>query len=100
MTPRHRGPRFDGPVYDPALDADRLRRQLGRVWNLMIDGRWRTLYEIAQACGDPETSISAQIRNLRKPRFGGHEVQNQRRTATGGSWEYRLLPRASEVQAA
>lgn len=89
--------RFDGAVYDPALDDDRLRRQLGRVWALMRDGRWRTLFQIAAATGDPETSTSAQLRHLRKPRFGRYTVQKRRRTATGGTYEYRLLLR--DVQA-
>lgn len=84
-------PRFDGPVYDPALDGDRLRRQLGRVSDLMRDGRWRTLYEIAESTGDPETSTSAQLRHLRKPRFAGYIVEKRRRTALGGTWEYRLV---------
>jgi hypothetical protein len=84
-------PRFDGVAYDPALDHDRLRRQLGRVFELMMDGRWRTLFEVAEVTGDPQTSISAQIRNLRKPRFGGYEVQKRRRCGTSGSWEYRLV---------
>jgi hypothetical protein len=84
-------PRFDGSGYDPALDGDRLRRQLGRVWNLMRDGHWRTLYEIADTTGDPQTSISAQLRHLRKPRFGGYTVDKRRRTALGGTYEYRLV---------
>ncbi len=88
-------PRFDGSVYDPARDDGRLRRQLGRVYALMRDGRWRTLFEIAEATGDPQTSISAQLRHLRKPRFGGHDVQKRRRTALGGTYEYRLVPDAS-----
>jgi hypothetical protein len=57
----------------------------------MRDGQWRTLYEIAKATGDPETSTSAQLRHLRKPRFGGYVVEKRRRTATAGTWEYRLL---------
>lgn len=100
VTTRHGGltPVFDGPAYDPALDHDRLRRQLGRVWDLMRDGRWRTLYEIAEATGDPETSTSAQLRHLRKPRFGGYVVEKRRRTATGGTWEYRLLTSRDEAR--
>jgi hypothetical protein len=42
-------PRFNGPVYDPALDHGRLRRQIGRVFDLLLDGRWRSLQEIANA---------------------------------------------------
>lgn len=84
------GPRFDGAVYDPALDNDRLRRQLGRLWALMRDGQWRSLFEIAAARGDPETSTSAQLRHLRKPRFGGYRVEKRRRGCSG-TWEYRLV---------
>ena len=84
-------PRFDGPVYDPALDDDRLRRQLGRVFALMLDGRWRSLQEIADVTGDPQTSISAQLRHLRKPRFGGHAVEKKRQAVLGGTWLYRLV---------
>jgi hypothetical protein len=83
--------RFNGPVYDPALDDDRLRRQIGRVFDLMLDGRWRSLQEIADATCDPHASISAQLRHLRKPRFGGHAVEKRRRSILGGTWEYRLL---------
>jgi hypothetical protein len=93
-----RMPRFDGPAYDPALDDDRLRRQLGRVWTLMRDGEWRSLYEIAAATGDPETSTSAQLRHLRKPRFGGYTVEKRRRTPGAGTFEYRLLLGASGAQ--
>jgi hypothetical protein len=82
-------PRFDGVVYDPALDDDRLRRQLGRVWDLMRDGCWRTLFEISDETGDPQTSTSAQLRHLRKPRFGGYTVEKRRR-GVSGTWEYRL----------
>src|SRR5262245_28348846 len=81
----------DGPAYDPAIDHDRLRRQIGRVFDLMADGRWGTLFEIAETTGDPQTSIRAQIRHLRKPRFGGHVAEKRRQTALGGTWEYRLV---------
>jgi hypothetical protein len=84
-------PRFNGPAYDPALDHQRLTRQLGRVFDLVQDGRWRTLQEIADATGDPHASISAQLRHLRKPRFGGYAVEKRRRSPYGGTWEYRLV---------
>jgi hypothetical protein len=83
-------PRFDGPVYDPAVDQARLTKQLGRVFGLMRDGCWRSLQDIVDATGDPHASISAQLRHLRKPRFGGYTVEKRRRTATCGTWEYRL----------
>lgn len=84
--------RFNGPDYDPALDNERLTKQAGRIYNLMIDGKWRTLQEIESITGDPQSSISAQIRHLRKPRFGSYIVNKRRRgIPQGGLWEYQLL---------
>ena len=80
--------RFDGPEYSPARDQKRLTGQLLRVFNLMRDGRWRTLAEIASAAGDPEGSISAQLRHLRKARFGAHTVN--RRHVESGLFQYSL----------
>lgn len=83
--------RFDGSDYDPELDRDRLTGQLYRIFNLMHDGRYRTLEEIATITGDPASSVSAQLRNLRKDRFGAHTVDKRRRgDKTSGLWEYRL----------
>ncbi len=85
-------PRFDGPVYVPALDDRRLTGQLLRIFELMRDGQWRTLPEIEEETDDPAASISAQLRHLRKARFGSHRVDKRRRTsATSGLWEYRLI---------
>ena len=85
-------PRFDGAVFDPALDQNRLTKQLGRVFDLMRDGHWRTLQDIARATGDPESSISGQLRHLRKPRFGSYVVEKRRLgIPESGCFEYRLL---------
>lgn len=85
--------RFNGPVYDPALDQERLAKQMGRIYELMKDGHWRTLREIAEVTGDPESSVSAQLRHLRKPRFGGYVLNKRRRgTKSRGLFEYQLLP--------
>jgi len=83
--------RFDGAVYDPQFDNDRLSKQLGRVFNCMIDHSWRTLGEIAAVTGDPQASISAQLRHLRKPRFGGYIVSRRPRGDRSiGLFEYKL----------
>lgn len=84
-------PRFDGATFDAALDGDRLRRQLGRVFELMRDGAWRSLPEIAAATGDGEASVSARIRDLRKRKFGSHDVQRRRRADRPAVFEYRLV---------
>lgn len=81
-------PQFDGATYEAAQDWARLDKQLDRIRELMIDGRWRTLREIASLTKAPEASVSAQLRNLRKERFGGFTVNHRRRE--GGIWEYQV----------
>jgi hypothetical protein len=86
-------PHFNGPAYEPEYDHARLTGQLLRIWTTMKDRRWRTLHEIALATGDPESSISAQLRHLRKPRFGSHTVERRARgDRAAGLHEYRLIP--------
>jgi hypothetical protein len=72
-------------------DAKRLADQHARVLSVMVDGQWRTLAEIAKAAQAPEASVSARLRDFRKPEFGGHEVQRRRRGGRGGTFEYRLV---------
>lgn len=86
------GPHFNGPEYVPALDHTRLSRQHERIRDLMLDGVWRTLDEIAGVTGDPAASISAQLRHLRKDRFGGWIIEKRARADRArGLFEYRLL---------
>jgi len=80
-------PDFDGAVYDRKLDRARLAGQILRIYELMSDGEWRTLDEIAEVTGDPPASVSAQLRHLRKERYGRHTVQKRRRD-DGALWEY------------
>lgn len=58
------------------------------IYRLMRDGAWRTLEEIAAATAHPEPSVSAQLRHLRKPQFGGYRVEKRRRTVS--VWEYQV----------
>ncbi len=82
---------FDGVMYDPTQDRTRLLGQLERVRQLMTDGEWRTLEEIASACGAPPQSISARLRDLRKAKFGSAEVESRRRgDPARGLFEYRV----------
>ncbi len=82
------GAHFDGPDYSPALDHARLTGQIQRVYECVSDGQWRTLAEIGEATGDPHASVSAQLRHLRKDKFGAHTIEKRRRQ--GGLWEYRM----------
>jgi len=84
-------PNFNGSDYDPAFDHARLSSQYVRIFNLMCDGKWRTLAEISNVTGDPAASISAQLRHMRKPRFGSHTI-NKRIIGERirGLYEYQL----------
>ena len=86
------GADFDGPVYEPEHDKKRLTGQILRVWEYMQDSRYHTLREISNITGDPESSISAQLRHLRKVKFGSHVVNKRPRGQRAtGLWEYQLV---------
>jgi hypothetical protein len=66
-------------------------------------GSWLTLRELSQMTQFGETSISAQLRHLRKPRYGSFVIEKKvrkdevvREEERGAIWEYRLSkePRA------
>jgi len=84
-------PDFDGNNYF-IDDKERLTRQCKRVFDLMKDGKWRTLEQISLINNDPLTSISARLRDLRKPKFGNFVVN--KRLVEKGLWEYQLDMRA------
>jgi len=84
--------KFDGSDYVGEFDNARLTAQLLRIWRLMNDGNWRTLSEIEKATGDPPASISAQLRHLRKERFGAHTIKKRARGNRAiGLFEYQLI---------
>jgi hypothetical protein len=82
---------FDGGTFDEFEDGDRLRKQLGRVRTVMFDKRWRTLSQLSVEAGAPEASVSARLRDLRKPKFGGYMVERRRVPFGNGLHEYRVL---------
>ncbi len=79
----------DGETYEPAVDLAPLNAQAQRVYAVIKDGAWYTLAQIASLTGDPEASVSARLRDLRKDRFGGMNIQRSRPKGTR-LWEYRL----------
>lgn len=82
---------FNGPIYEAQLDKARLTGQIADIYNLMNDNAWRTLSEISQATGHGEASVSAQLRHLRKERFGSHTIEKRPRgERKSGLWEYRI----------
>ena len=66
-------------------------------------GAWMTLRELARLTRYGETSISAQLRHLRKAKCGGYVLEKRVRKPEVVSseehfvvWEYRLTPRLAQ----
>ncbi len=79
---------FNGADYVPARDDQRLSVQFTTIFELMSDHEWRTLPDIERETSYPQASISAQLRHMRKERFGGHTVA--RRYIGDGLYEYAV----------
>lgn len=77
----------------------RMGKQLGAMFTLMADGKRRTLTAIQHDLmraghGYISTpSVSARLRDLRKPKFGSHTVVRERAllAASGIMYTYRLV---------
>lgn len=86
-----------GPAYEERLDGKRIAKQMDVIRDYMLEewlqGRWRTLEWIANCTSIPEASVSAQLRHLRKSRFGGYVVNKRRR---GQLWEYQVSKPTNE----
>src|SRR5215475_15604200 len=88
----------------------RLRTQREVLRDVMLSanecGAWLTLSELAAMTRYPAASISAQLRHLKKPRFGNYELEKRMRdksdlysgNAHGAVWEYRLTMRRRVVR--
>lgn len=73
-----------------------------QMWDasqIATDAGWMTLREIAELTNYGEASISAQLRHLRKPHFGGYVIVKRRREPVmNGDWEYRIAGHCECVQ--
>ncbi len=88
---------FDGNYYNEKNDKVRLTKQLQGVYNCIRSGSWQTVQEIADITNYPQASISAQLRNLRKERFGGMDVEGRYRSGTR-IFEYKLNKNKTKFQ--
>lgn len=85
-----RRPQFDGATFDQAQDGQRLKAQLAKVRAMMLRGGWYTLEQLSTDLGYPQASISARLRDLRKLKFGGYNVERRRVQGGRGLHEYKL----------
>lgn len=79
---------FDGRTYVKARDGERLGRSLRIIRDELRDGAWHTIRELADLAGCSDAAASARIRDLRKPKFGGHVIDREYRG--DGLWVYRM----------
>src|ERR1700728_5468658 len=105
------GDKFDsrqtirGAAYDPKVDAARLSLQIERIRACALAQDWFTLREASEGLERlypgtffPESSTSAQIRNLEKSGAGPLRCKKEKRRRAGargagtGLFEYRLRP--------
>jgi hypothetical protein len=87
-----------------AVSLQPARKQREVIRDVMLSAgqcaTWLTLDELAKLTQYPPASISAQLRHLRKPRFGGFAVVKRSRTVNkvmraegvGTLWEYAIEP--------
>jgi hypothetical protein len=86
-----------------AAQPVQLRRQREVIRDVMLSAgqcaTWLTLDELAKLTHYPPASISAQLRHMRKPRFGAYSVVKRCRAVDkamraegfGTVWEYSVL---------
>src|SRR5216684_8643813 len=92
-----------------ALKQITRRRQRDVLCDVMLSARqcetWLTLDELAKLTHYPPASISAQLRHLRKPQYGGFVLDKRPRKVgkavraeeLGPVWEYRLSRRIRAI---
>jgi hypothetical protein len=85
------------------------RRQRDVLCDVMLSARecetWLTLDELAKLTHYPPASISAQLRHLRKPEYGGYAMEKRPRAMNaifrgedfGTVWEYQLRRRVRRL---
>lgn len=73
---------------NPATNANRTDTVIGRTFELMRDGQWRTLTDISSETGDDPRRIASRLRDLRMTQYGGYSIDTQQQSAY--VWKYRL----------
>lgn len=79
----------DGTTFSRSRDGARLNKQAQDVFDVMADGKWHDLEEVSLLTDHPEASVSARLRDLRKPKFGGRIIEKQ--CHGRGLWTYRMV---------
>lgn len=70
-------------------ERKKLNKGLQRVLDIMSDGEWWKMDEIAAQADMREGSVGSRIRELREPRHGGYTIE--RRHVGDRQYEFRLI---------
>jgi len=82
--------KFDGKHFDAEKDQARLTAQMKGIYKVLQGAKvWMTVAEIEGETDYPQPSISAQLRNMRKAKFGSLDVRGRYRQGTR-IFEYKL----------
>lgn len=95
--------RFAGSSYIPKYDQVRLTKKLLMVFDLMRDQKYRTINEIYDELDHQvaHTTISANLRHLKKEEFGSHTMNKRRRgDDRSGVYEYQIIENRQATKAA
>ena len=94
---------FDGDFFDFEIDHSRLTKQMGFIFLVILDGRFKSVIKIQEEILDrfykqcAQTSISAILRDFRKQKWGEHTV-NTRRVKETGLFEYQFVFNPNAVE--
>ena len=72
-------PEFKGIGSENGEDRERLTGQFEGVWEIMRDGEYHTIKEVAEKTGEPAQSVGRQIRYIRSKPRGSHVLEREYR---------------------
>jgi len=82
---------------DPATDAKRMTRAIGRVFETLRDEQWHDLQALATATGDTPKRVASRIRDLRLANYGNYTIEKQVVNKTTQLWKYRLILNGKQI---
>lgn len=77
-------------------DLPRLETKARKVWDIMSQGGYHELNDIAHRLGFPHSTVTAIVRAFRYLENGGHTVNTIRKEDEKGTWLYQLEPASPE----
>jgi hypothetical protein len=69
---------------------------LSKVHQIMLGGSWTTPLQLQQVLKfngmyASDSAVTARIRDLRKKKYGSHEIEKRPLASDSSQWEYRVV---------